>query len=209
MEAFEQGKQNQNIKSIEDMKRFLQNFPEFQKLSSNASKHVNVLTEISAIVGDKNLYPVSEAEQELAVNSDHSFAVKTITPLLSNPKVGDNEKLKLLLLYALRYENHSSNQLSQLLSLVQKSSMLDRHDTAGLIKTLLMYGGENVRSGDLFGNKTWLAKARSLKRGYLQVFLNYYSLLKSFILILHHFLLLFFFWYNRKLLMFTLNTNQC
>uniref|UniRef100_A0A7S4M7C2 Sec1-like protein n=1 Tax=Vannella robusta TaxID=1487602 RepID=A0A7S4M7C2_9EUKA len=166
MEAFEQGKRNQNIQSIEDMKNFLQNYPEFQKLSSNASKHVNMLTDLSSIVSSRHLYPVSEAEQELAVNSDHSFAVKTLTPLLSSPKVGDAEKLRLLLLYAVRYENHSANQLGSLMNMVLNSSSLDKQETVGLIKTMLLYGGEGSRSGDLFGNKNWFAKAKSsIKRG--------------------------------------------
>ena len=148
------------------MKNFLQNYPEFQKLSSNASKHVNMLTDLSSIVSSRHLYPVSEAEQELAVNSDHSFAAKTLTPLLSSPKVGDAEKLRLLLLYAVRYENHSANQLGSLMNMVLNSSSLDKQETVGLIKTMLLYGGEGSRSGDLFGNKNWFAKAKSsIKRG--------------------------------------------
>eukprot|EP00339_Tiarina_fusa_P000965 CAMPEP_0117048520 /NCGR_PEP_ID=MMETSP0472-20121206/33537_1 /TAXON_ID=693140 ORGANISM="Tiarina fusus, Strain LIS" /NCGR_SAMPLE_ID=MMETSP0472 /ASSEMBLY_ACC=CAM_ASM_000603 /LENGTH=554 /DNA_ID=CAMNT_0004761645 /DNA_START=16 /DNA_END=1680 /DNA_ORIENTATION=+ len=164
MEAFEQGKRNQNIQSIEDMKNFLQNYPEFQKLSSNASKHVNILTELSSVVSKKHLYPVSEAEQELAANSDHSFAVKTLTPLLSNPQVGDAEKLKLLALYSLRYEDNPS--LGSLLNLALQSSSLDKQETVALIKALMAYGGGASRTGDLFGNKSWLAKGKTfIKRG--------------------------------------------
>lgn len=40
---------NQNIGTLEDIRRFIQDFPEFRKLSANVSKHVTLMTELSQV----------------------------------------------------------------------------------------------------------------------------------------------------------------
>ena len=55
----------QKLDSIEDMKRFVEEFPEFRRLSSNVTKHVTLVTELSRRVGTDNLLDVSELEQSL------------------------------------------------------------------------------------------------------------------------------------------------
>lgn len=149
------------------MKRFLQDYPEYQKLSGNTTKHLNILSELSDIKSTRSLYPVSELEQELACNNDHSTAVKDLTQVLSHPKIGGYDKLKLILLYALRYETNSSNQLGKLITIFQQNCTdPEAQEVRALVKTILMYGGHESRTGDLFGNKSWLAKAKtSIKRG--------------------------------------------
>ena len=39
-----------NIESIDDMKRFVEAYPEFRKLSGNVSKHVALVSELSRLV---------------------------------------------------------------------------------------------------------------------------------------------------------------
>lgn len=56
------------------MKRFVQDYPEFRKMSGNVSKHVTLLSELSRIVDKENLMALSEVEQELAVSEEHSAA---------------------------------------------------------------------------------------------------------------------------------------
>jgi len=65
-------KNNANIESINDMKRFIEEYPEFRKLSGNVSKHVALVSELSRRVGAENLLEVSELEQSLACNDNHS-----------------------------------------------------------------------------------------------------------------------------------------
>ena len=69
-------KNNANIDSIEDMKRFVEDFPEFRKLSGNVSKHVTLIGELSRRVGAGNLLDVSELEQSLACNDNHGTDIK-------------------------------------------------------------------------------------------------------------------------------------
>lgn len=69
-------KSNANIDSIEDMKRFVEDFPEFRKLSGNVSKHVTLVGELSRRVGADNLLDVSELEQSLACSDNHVADLK-------------------------------------------------------------------------------------------------------------------------------------
>ncbi|XP_039063810.1 vacuolar protein sorting-associated protein 45 homolog [Hibiscus syriacus] len=61
-------KSNQNIQTIEDMAKFVDNYPEYRKMHGNVSKHVTLVTEMSKIVEERKLMLVSETEQELACN---------------------------------------------------------------------------------------------------------------------------------------------
>ena len=69
-------KNNANIESITDMKRFIEEYPEFRKLSGNVSKHVTLVSELSRRVAAENLLEVSEVEQSLACNDNHATDLK-------------------------------------------------------------------------------------------------------------------------------------
>lgn len=69
-------KNNANIESISDMKRFIEEYPEFRKLSGNVSKHVTLVSELSRRVAAENLLEVSELEQSLACNDNHNTDLK-------------------------------------------------------------------------------------------------------------------------------------
>ena len=65
-----------NIESIADMKRFVEEYPEFRKLSGNVSKHVALVSELSRLVEKENLLEVSELEQSLACYEQHGSDLK-------------------------------------------------------------------------------------------------------------------------------------
>ncbi|KAL6067570.1 vacuolar protein sorting-associated protein 45 [Balamuthia mandrillaris] len=155
---------NQNIQSIADMKRFVEEYPEFRKLSGNVSKHVAVMGELSRIVEFRSLLDVSELEQELACHQDHAAAVKKLSSMLENPKITKEDCLKLVMLYALRYEENSSNKITQFIEKLFDCGLDE--DQVGLISALTAYAGASQRSGDLFGNSNLLRIARSsIRRG--------------------------------------------
>lgn len=79
---------NAAIESIADMKRFVEDYPEFRKLSGNVSKHVTLVGELSRRVGVDGLLDVSELEQSLACNDSHAADLKVCSiPRLQCPKV--------------------------------------------------------------------------------------------------------------------------
>ncbi|KAF9869350.1 vacuolar protein sorting-associated protein 45 [Colletotrichum karsti] len=109
---------NANIESITDMKRFIEEYPEFRKLSGNVSKHVTLVSELSRRVGAENLLEVSELEQSLACQDNHAADVKNIQKLIQSPSVTTDSKVALVALYALRYERNPSNSLPTLIDLL-------------------------------------------------------------------------------------------
>ena len=69
-------KEQQKLESIADMTAFVENYPQFKKMSGTVSKHVTVVGELSRLVSERNLLEVSEVEQELACQNDHSSALQ-------------------------------------------------------------------------------------------------------------------------------------
>jgi vacuolar protein sorting-associated protein 45 len=66
------GGQQSKIETVKDMKRFVEEYPEFKKLGGNVSKHVALLGELSRLVDKEKLLEVSELEQSLASTESHA-----------------------------------------------------------------------------------------------------------------------------------------
>ncbi|KAL9090446.1 MAG: hypothetical protein Q9159_001976 [Coniocarpon cinnabarinum] len=126
------------LESVADMKRFVEEYPEFRKLSGNVSKHVTLVSELSRRVEHDKLLDCSELEQTLACSDNHNAALRSLQQLLANPGVPDHNKLRLVAIYALRYSNNSNNQLPMLKDLLKASTNLSAADTI-LIPYLLAY----------------------------------------------------------------------
>ncbi|KAI8668351.1 hypothetical protein NCS55_00860500 [Fusarium keratoplasticum] len=131
-------KNNENIESITDMKRFIEEYPEFRKLSGNVSKHVTLVSELSRRVAAENLLEVSELEQSLACNENHGTDVKNIQRLIQSPNVTPESKVGLVALYALRYQKHPSNSLAMLTDLLVAAGGVP-HRQAELVDKLAAY----------------------------------------------------------------------
>lgn len=71
-----QTKSKVGIESIADMKRFMEEYPEFKKISGNVSKHVTLVGELSRLMEKENLLEVSELEQSLACYEQHASDLK-------------------------------------------------------------------------------------------------------------------------------------
>lgn len=128
----------QKLDSIEDMKRFVEEYPEFRRLSGNVTKHVTLVTELSRRVGTDSLLDVSELEQSLACNDNHSTDVKTLQKLIQDPRIPPSNKLRLVAIYALRYSGNSNNNTPALLDLLAVAGNISRH-RINLIPKLLTY----------------------------------------------------------------------
>lgn len=155
-------KSNQNIQTIEDMAKFVDNYPEYRKMQGNVSKHVTLVTEMSKIVEERKLMLVSQTEQELACNGGQGAAFEAVTNLLNNDNISDVDRLRLVMLYALRYEKESAVQLMQLFNKLASRSPKYK---PGLVQFLLKQAGVDKRTGDLYGNRDLLNIARNMARG--------------------------------------------
>ncbi|KAF2446419.1 vacuolar protein sorting-associated protein 45 [Karstenula rhodostoma CBS 690.94] len=161
---------SQKLDSIADMKRFIEDFPEFRKLSGNVTKHVTLVGELSRRVGEDNLLEVSELEQSLACTDNHSSDVKSLQRLIQDPKIPADNKLRLTAIYALRYSKHSSNSTPMLLDLLEVTGGVSRH-RINLVKKLLAYHNSlqatNVAGGipELFQPGSFFGGARDRLKG--------------------------------------------
>lgn len=73
MEEFQKkAKSHQKVETIADMKTFVETYPQFKKMSGTVAKHVNVVGELSSMVAKNMLMDVSELEQEIVSQDDHS-----------------------------------------------------------------------------------------------------------------------------------------
>ncbi|KAL3866037.1 hypothetical protein ACJMK2_043378 [Sinanodonta woodiana] len=164
MEDFQSKSQSHaKVESISDMKAFIENYPQFKKMSGTVAKHVTVVGELSRLVGKQNLLEVSEAEQELACQDDHSASLQKIKALLSNDKVTQLDMLRLVMLYALRYESHSNNDVSGLVETLKRKGISDKHRT--MVSAVLEFGGRKARGSDLFGSQDPVAFTKKLFKG--------------------------------------------
>ncbi|XP_028554738.1 vacuolar protein sorting-associated protein 45 homolog isoform X4 [Dendrobium catenatum] len=165
-------KSNQNIQTIDDMAKFVNNYPEYRKMHGNVSKHVTMVTEMSRIVEERKLMLVSQTEQDLACKGGQAAAYEAVNNLLNNESVSDIDCLRLVMLYALRYEKESPVQLMQLFNkLASRSekykSEVDKwiYMVHQLVQFLLKQAGVDKRTGDLYGNRDLLNIARNMARG--------------------------------------------
>lgn len=148
MDEFQtRAKSQKQIESIADMKNFVESYPQFKKMSGAITKHIVVIGELSAQVARKNLLTLSELEQEIACRADHSSQLQRIRKLIADPKIDVDDALRLVLLYALRYEKHSNCDTVALLNTLKQ-----RDAAVHIVPRLVEYAGQHARHGDLFNN---------------------------------------------------------
>jgi vacuolar protein sorting-associated protein 45 len=117
-----------NIESIADMKKFVEDYPEFQKLSGNVSKHVALVGELSGKIEREHLLEIGELEQSLACTDSFASHLKSVQTILNRPDISLDAKLRLLLLYAIRYEKTPNNQVDDLKGLLAAAGLSpDKH----------------------------------------------------------------------------------
>ncbi|KDR23959.1 Vacuolar protein sorting-associated protein 45 [Zootermopsis nevadensis] len=157
MEEFQKkAKSHQKVESIADMKTFVETYPQFQKMSGTVSKHVTVVGELSSLVTRHHLLEVSELEQEIACQNEHSQQLQRIRKLIGNSKVRDNDAGRLVMLYALHYEKHTNNDIVGLVDALKQRGVPERFTK--LIYSVMEYGGTHARQSDLFGTQDAVVK---------------------------------------------------
>uniref|UniRef100_A0A8C0YI96 Vacuolar protein sorting-associated protein 45 n=2 Tax=Cyprinus carpio TaxID=7962 RepID=A0A8C0YI96_CYPCA len=165
MEDFQKKKpkDKQKLESISDMKAFVDNYPQFKKMSGTVSKHVTVVGELSRLVSERQLMEVSEVEQELACQNDHSSAQQNVRRLLQNPRLSETDAVRLVMLYALRYEKHSSSILPSLMEELSRKGVSERHRK--MVQSVVEYGGKRVRGSELIAPTDAVAITKQFFKG--------------------------------------------
>jgi hypothetical protein len=114
------------------MKRFVEEYPEFRKLGGNVSKHVALVGELSRLVGRDKLLEVGEVEQGLATSAGAELraspvfivdvpvltCAQSVQAFIANPGVPPWNKLRLVILFALRYQKTQTSNIASLINLL-------------------------------------------------------------------------------------------
>lgn len=122
----DKSKINSAINSIEDIKEFIEKYPEIKKLSGNVSKHMALVGELDRQLKIKDIWELSEVEQNLAVHKDNLEDYNTVLRLLKNPKLDPFYKLKLACIYMIQYDeiyydnsNKNIEKISQIVEILK------------------------------------------------------------------------------------------
>ena len=154
-------KNNENIDSLEGIKRFLQDYPEFRKLSVNVSKHVTLMSELSSTVDRRHLMEISAREQELACKDNHSAHLKMIEEVAEAKGIDPLDKTRLAMLYALRYEEHKQEDVKRVIRLLAEGGV--SAEDVSLVAAVIAYAGKKSRTGELFSG-VWGKEGLSLDK---------------------------------------------
>ncbi|OXC69900.1 hypothetical protein AYX13_01667 [Cryptococcus neoformans] len=157
------GKSNNRLETVADMKRFVEEYPEFKRLGGNVSKHVTIVGELSKVVERDGLLEVSEVEQSLASQESHAADLKSVMTLLASSRVPSPNKLRLAILYALRYQKSPSAQIAQVVNTLISNGVPP--ERARLVYAMLNFAGADIRQDDLFMNENFFSRGKSALKG--------------------------------------------
>ena len=151
MEEFQKKAQShQKIDSIADMKNFVENYPQFKKMSGTVSKHVTLVSELSRLVGNRKLLQISELEQEIVASGDHKEMLRSVSEMIQSEKTSLEDATRLAMLFTLRFEQTHSSSVRSVVNMLRKRGG-DRESRQ--VQSLQRYAGQNARKGDLFGDQ--------------------------------------------------------
>ena len=155
-----------NLKSIEDMQQFMEKYPELRSQSHTVSKHVAIMGELARLVEVCSLMDVSAFEQDLACADDQAGHLKELMSKLNSPTVKIPDKLRLGMLYALRYENVTPNNAIPAVKEAMKRGGVSS-DNVALVDGILRYAGSRARGPGLYGTGTTTDMTSKLMKSFM------------------------------------------
>ncbi|KAK6622685.1 hypothetical protein RUM43_008527 [Polyplax serrata] len=174
----EKAKTHKKVETIADMKNFVESYPQFSKMSGTVSKHVNVVDELFSMVGKYCLMDVSELEQDMVSQDDHSQHSQRIRGLIANNKIRDIDATRLVLLYSLRYKRHGDNNVASFVNALRKRGAPER--LVNMVGRMRDYSADIA--SDLFGDTKTVERIKkklSDLKGVENVFTRHTPMLKE------------------------------
>ncbi|EIE27427.1 SM/Sec1-family protein [Coccomyxa subellipsoidea C-169] len=169
-----QSTSSRNINTIEDMQNFVENFSEFSAAQRNTGKHVTLMSELSRLVDARTLMQVSSVEQEVCCSTGNLMGhYEAVRDLINSPHITDDDRMRLVMLFALRYERDGQTQLTDLLQRLQDFGLMRQQ--LGLVRTLLAHAGADKRIGDLFSNRSFSSRFATMAKHSLRGVENVYT----------------------------------
>lgn len=178
-------KKDKKLDTLDEIKTFCENYPEFKKEHDSITKHFYLLEEIQKIISDHCIFEVSETEQKLTCQNNHSDSLREVKKLILNDKIRSIDALRLAMIYALRYEKNSTSEIEKLIQLLKKKGLTD--DETRQIKYLLNFAGVKAKAHTELNEllsadrmKSFTKKViKGLQNNVENVFLQHVCLLKT------------------------------
>ncbi|KAL7721099.1 Vacuolar protein sorting-associated protein 45 [Entamoeba marina] len=167
------GLASKQYSSLEEMKATIEAIPQLKKESAGVKKHLSIMNEINKTVSQRKLLDVSKLEQEIVCGSGKQELYNQVIQLLGGP-YSDNDKLRVALLYSLKYEEKANDVIEELIIKgVQR-------EKAKLIEVILKYAGSTKRPLEIFPKvKSMVNFVKKSVAGVENVFIQHKPVLES------------------------------
>lgn len=94
-----------NTNNLVELKKLITKLPEFKKTSNNLFKHISIISELDNQIKRQNLWEISELQQTIICQLESKAVIdEKLMKLIDNPEISINHKIKLLLLYSVKYD---------------------------------------------------------------------------------------------------------
>lgn len=159
--------------SINDIAEFVEHLPETTQQQGMTAKHVSIMSALSREVEERSLMTVSGVEQDVSCQASSPVGhYEAVSLLLRNPSIAPSDKAKLVLLYALRYDEEAPQQTSSLFGAMEGICDGILLDTMRYIRKTWSTQGKTL---DLFSDKTLSSRFASLAKQHLKGVENVYT----------------------------------
>ncbi|EGR30199.1 vacuolar sorting protein, putative [Ichthyophthirius multifiliis] len=145
---------SKKMETLQDIQNIVDSLPELKKKSNNLNKHFTLSMELNNTIEQQELMEISKAEQEISTKEARNDQANMIFEILNNKQIPKYQKLKLVIMYALRYENE--DKIGKMKEKLKELGLTQTQ--TNLINHALDYAGKQHRSGDLFSTKNTINK---------------------------------------------------
>lgn len=147
-----------SMSSIEEMRRVMERLPAMRRENANVVKHFAIMAELHRQDEAHKLFELTRLEQDMSEQDAAARHCDEVRAMVEDPAVRARDALRLVLLYALRYETDAPGRVAELKVALASRGLLP--GDVAMVDALLDYAGARVRGGDLFGKKTIMARFR-------------------------------------------------
>jgi len=145
-DVIEKFKENNQVKdkitSINDIQQFMRDYPQFKKFAGEVDKHASLVQECRKQISKRHLMDVSELEQSIACTNSHSEHIQKLKQLLNDSRITPNDALRLVLIYAFKYDN-TKGELPALKKLLASQK---NYHASKLIDNALKFSPRDIRT---------------------------------------------------------------
>lgn len=158
IEELGRSKDHEEMESFEEIKKYIESLPAKKKESMEITKHTAIIYELTNTLESRRLLELSSIEQDIACKDDKKDQLNRVIAFIKNSESRNQiDKIKLYLLFCLRYEQ-DTNSISTLKQILQDIGL---GDYACLSDYLFSYAGQSKRTCDLLNNKDFISNTFS------------------------------------------------